>query len=345
MERRGTKLHNDAIHGMFEIPAYMLPAIACRIVQRLGRVAQCGNLRLVWVSATHTRLAHSIGTAHLADQYALRLGFRPRLREAFGLAALLHDVGHGPFSHVFEGAIKGTPSADLFVDHDVWRHVLVNNNPELREALGEERKDEVRAIWNDDPGLAPQLWPGEVHVAHALIAGVAGVDRLDYLLRDSQQTSPQHRIDRTAIQAIMLTTTVNFDAGTVTYEPKGEHYVGMLLDARRYMFREVYLHPRAVAADTAMAVAFREGVEERARALIHPERFRLLTDGWIEQQADTDQRIADALDNRAPRLVPAIDPETADVRHMCPGIRASDLVHITNRWDNQPDVHLAYRYE
>lgn len=340
------KTVNDAIHGMIEIPRFLHAAMATRLFQRLHRVAQCGNLRLAWPSAAHTRFAHSVGTAHLADEYSRRLAFRPRLRRAFGLAALLHDVGHGPFSHVFEMAIEGTATAELFGDHDAWRFRLIVEDAELREALGDLGGD-VAAVWADEPKMAAGLTDGEVRVAHALLAGVAGVDRLDYLLRDSYHTSPQHRIDRTAIQAIMLHTVADLDGGTVRYTPKGEHYVNLLLEARLYMFSEVYLHPRVVSADRALAAGFRHGgIEARARELLAAGQFERLTDGWIEQQATEapGNLIRDALANRAEQLAPcAADDPREVLRLTCEGVRPADNRHVVNRFPRIPDIAMHYK--
>lgn len=339
------KTVNDAVHGMVEIPLYMCDAVATRLFQRLGRISQCGNLRLVWPSAAHTRYAHSIGAAHLAEEYSKRFEFRNRLREAFGLAALLHDVGHGPFSHAFEKAVEGTAAASAYRDHDVWRFKLILHNKELNASLGDCVAD-VAAIWRGCPSPGCNLSAQEVRVAHALLAGVAGVDRLDYLLRDSYHTSPQHRIDRTAVQAIVLNTSVDFKRGLVEYTPKGAHYVQLLLEARKYMFAEVYLHPRVVSADRALALGFEKGVGRLVQPLITPDAFEQLTDGWVEQQGygaeSGAELIRDALCNRAEQLRRCDADDDPVVRVTVQGVREEDLTNIVNRWDLGDKV-LCYK--
>ena len=370
----GPPLVSDCIHGMVLVPDYARKAVAHPLVKRLGRIKQLGTLYHAWPSATHSRLEHSIGTMHLAEQYSQLLGFRPALRRTFGLASLLHDIGHGPFSHVFERAIKGTPSAATFQDHDHWRICLLSDSITLAQALhpdphisvgdalceAKPTARDITAIWTDKPSEAACLTPTEVHIAHALLAGVAGVDRLDYLLRDSYHTNPQHRIDRTAVQAIMHHTTINLIAGTVTYTPKGQHCVRLLLDARSYMHREVYSHHRAVAADLAIIDAFKWGLETRSRHLLSVIGFERLTDSWVEQQAFDDDYLRHelcpplsmpptlnpllrAIRGTAPRLTPC-DPDdpaaiTTVVIH---GTTPEDLQHITNRWDI-PDCTIAFR--
>lgn len=370
----GPQLVSDCVHGMVLVPDYARKTVADPLVKRLGRIKQLGTLYHAWPSATHSRLEHSIGVMHLAEQYSQLLGFRSALRRTFGLASLLHDIGHGPFSHVFERAIKGTPSAATFQDHDHWRIRLLSDSVTLTQALHPDphisvsealkapntTTRDIIAIWSDKPSEAARLTSAEVHIAHALLAGVAGVDRLDYLLRDSYHTNPQHRIDRTAVQAIMHHTTVNYIAGTVTYTAKGQHYVRLLLDARSYMHREVYSHHRAVAADLAIIDAFRWGLETRTRDLLNVFGFERLTDSWVEQQAFDDDYLSyqlcppssmppalnpllRAIRGTAPRLTPC-DPDdpaaiTTVVIH---GTTPEDLQHITNRWDI-PDYTIAFR--
>jgi uncharacterized protein len=360
---------------MMPIPGYARDVITHPLFKRLGRIKQCGTLHHAWPAATHTRLEHSLGTMHLAEEYSRYLGFRPAFRRTFGLASLLHDIGHGPFSHVFEKAIKDTPSGEIFRDHDRWRVRLVCDNTTLTAAIAEKNIDvfptfqqtneavgDILAIWNDNPGQAMFLTPEEIHIGHALLAGVAGVDRMDYLLRDSYHTNPQHRIDRTAVQAIMHHTTIDLDAGTVTYTPKGEHYVQLLLEARAYMHREVYTHHRAIEADLAITRAFQWGLEAVARPCVNVLDFEQLTDGWVEQQAfDTrylditlpgvtaagilkEDSLLDAIRGTTKPLIPC-DPDDPDAVFTATsdGLSPCDLSHITNRWPNNPSTTSALK--
>ncbi len=374
MARPSRRLISDCIHGMMPIPQYAEEVIKHPLFKRLGRIRQLGTLHHAWPAATHTRLEHSLGTMHLAEEQSQILGLRPAFRRAFGLASLLHDIGHGPFSHVFEKAIAGTPSADIFRNHDAWRIRLLRENATLTQAIADTdlgtfpTADEthaavgdILAIWNDNPDQAPILTPQEVHIGYALLAGVAGVDRMDYLLRDSYHTNPQHRITRTAVQAIMHHTTVDLIAGTVTYTPKGEHYVGLLLEARAYMHREVYTHHRAIESDLAIATAFQSGLEARSRPLLNVCEFERLTDGWVEDQAFNadyhdltlpdvtterivhDDSLLDAVRGTATRLT-RCPPDDPDALHTITihGTTPADLQHITNRWD-VPDSTVSFR--
>lgn len=368
------QLISDCVHGMIEIPDYAKRVVKHPLFKRLGRIRQLGTLHHAWPAATHSRLEHSLGTMCLAEEYSNLLQFRPALRRAFGLAALLHDIGHGPFSHVFEKAIAGTPSGDRYINHDRWRIRLICDNTTLTRAIAETEIDvfptlrqniiatgDILAIWNDNPSQAHHLQPNEVHIGYALLAGVAGVDRMDYLLRDSYHTNPQQRITRTAVQSIMHHTNVNWITGTVTYTPKGEHYVGLLLEARAYMHREVYAHHRAFEADIAITLAFQSGLEAQSRKITNVYDFERLTDGWVEDQAfDADyydltlsgvtinsimnsDSLLDAIRGTTTRLT-RCDPDDPQAIHAVTinGTTTTDLKHITNHWDI-PDCTVAFR--
>lgn len=359
------KLVNDCLYGMCPIPEYAHKVIQHPLFKRLGRVKQLGTLHHAWPSATHTRLEHSIGTMILAERYSDILGFRSALRRAFGLASLLHDIGHGPFSHVFEQAVKNTPTGEIFRDHDHWRVRLIADNATLTHAIASEEIDvfptfqqcneavgDILAIWNDNPDQAMFLTPQEIHIAHALLAGVAGVDRLDYLLRDSYHTNPQHQISPSTVDAILYNTTVDLSTGTVEYTPDGHRYVQLLLEARAYMHREVYTHHRAIEADLAIAAAFQmPSFDDEIRPLMDVLRFERLTDSWVEQSAYDDRlhRVRHSLQllrairgdtERLERCDPS-DPDAIHTRTIH-GPTPADLAHIKNRWDI-PDCTIAFR--
>lgn len=261
------RLINDCIYGMVRVPAYAERVLAAPLFQRLGRVRQLGSLEAAWPSAVHTRKEHSIGTMHLALEYARHLALDSGAEQAFVLASLLHDIGHGPFSHTFELALP------TFC-HDEFRFELLESAD--LDVIPAPVRAEIAAIWRG--AGTPQA-----RALHGLLAGPAGVDRMDYLVRDSYHTTPQCRLDATCVQAIIAHTTVEGD--TVVYSPKGSKYVCHLLEARDYMYREVYRHRRAVAADALIVSAFREGLGSAAAPLLTPAMFERLDDAWVTTRA------------------------------------------------------------
>lgn len=279
---------NDCVYGIVLIPLYARKVIETPLFQRLGRIRQLGNLSWAWPSATHTRLEHSLGTLHLAETYSTHFEFKNVVREAFGLASLLHDIAHGPYSHAFETAIKKSkphhPICKTFEDHDVYRIRLLLEDDALQKAISKENISSILSIWSGQHDGKSSLSKEEVQVCHALLAGVAGVDRLDYLLRDSYHTTPQRRIDKTCVESIIINTCLDWKRGMISYSFKGLRYVKLLMEERRYMYREVYFHARSVAADIALAEAISHDVD-RVHDML--KDFETFDDGAISQLART----------------------------------------------------------
>src|SRR3954470_5020996 len=140
-------------------------------MQRLRRIKQKGFAWLVYPGAEHSRFGHALGAFHIAQRVTRRLELAPELARQVKIAALLHDVGHGPFSHAWEHVFAGH-------DHERWGARIVGEDRELNSAL--ERLE---------PGLPATLraFGGKgykPHFARKLVSSQLDVDRLDYLLRD-----------------------------------------------------------------------------------------------------------------------------------------------------------------
>src|SRR5689334_9355945 len=140
-------------------------------MQRLRRIKQMGFAWLVYPGAEHSRFGHALGAFHIAQRVTRRLDLDPRVALHVKVAALLHDVGHGPFSHAWEHVFTGN-------DHESWGARIATEDPELRaalEALEPGLPETMRSFW------AKQYQP---HFARKLVSSQLDVDRLDYLLRD-----------------------------------------------------------------------------------------------------------------------------------------------------------------
>ena len=229
------KIINDPIHGFIPVRfPRVLSAIGHPFVQRLRRLSQLGLAQLVYPNATHTRFAHALGTMYLMDTALQtlsgkgRIALRPETHEAALLAALLHDIGHGPFSHSLEGVLLPYP-------HETLTHALLD----LLEAdLGD--LSETRLILK---GQHPEAYLCE------LIEGPLDVDRLDYLVRDSFFTGVQEGIVGT--ERLIYTLTITPD-GHLAIEEKGLASVEKFILARRFMYWQVYLHKTVLAAETLL---------------------------------------------------------------------------------------------
>jgi HD superfamily phosphohydrolase len=257
--------HLDVVHGVVEIPEYAERVLRSPLMRRLGRVKQLGLLQ----GATHTRLEHSIGCMHLALVYCDVLHITdPSMVRSFALAALLHDVGHGPFSHTFENAISNVPSVwSVYGGHDVYRHKLIECDVALREALSADDIVFIGAIWRNDNTRISPLSPMRAATSflHALLAGAAGVDRLDYVLRDLHYTSPQVKVNKMLIQLIMRETVV--DDGAISYTAEGLKWIETFLQMRAHLYKHVYFNADSVSADTQLAKALSDPQESKFIAM------------------------------------------------------------------------------
>lgn len=227
------KIINDPVYGFLTIPTETVyDVIQHPYFQRLRRIRQLGLSELVYPGATHTRFHHALGALNLMIRAVETLknkgvSITDLETEAVYLGILLHDIGHGPFSHTLEHVIvKG-------VSHEIISELMMHRiNREMDGKL-----DLAIQIFKQDYSAKPFL--GQ------LISGQLDMDRLDYLLRDSFYTGVSEGI----VGAERIINMLNVAAGQLVVEAKGIYSVEKFLIARRLMYWQVYLHKTAIAAD------------------------------------------------------------------------------------------------
>ena len=244
MSKSIKKIINDPVHGFIDIPNNLTAELVeHRYFQRLRDVKQLGLTYLVYPGAVHTRFQHTLGAMHLMKQAIDSLrskGHNITIEEEEGTmcAILLHDIGHGPFSHALEFNIaEGVSHEDLSL---LMMHQL---NHELGGKLS----------------LAIQIFKDEYpkHFLHQLISSQLDVDRLDYLRRDSFFTGVVEGaigLDR----IIKMLEVVNDE---LVVEGKGIYSIEKFLIARRLMYWQVYLHKTVIAAEQLLIQAFKRAKE------------------------------------------------------------------------------------
>ena len=236
------KIINDPVFGFLSIPNDLLFDILQHpYVQRLSRIRQLGLSNFVYPGAMHSRFLHSIGAMHLMQEGINSLrnkGVVISDGESTGAMAaiLLHDIGHGPFSHVLEHTlVEGITHEEISLL--MMEQINFDLSPKSEQQLWAQRPlDLAIAIFKDQ-------YPR--HFFHQLISSQLDVDRMDYLCRDSFFSGVQE--GRVASERLLKMLNVVVDRLVVEY--KGIYSVEKFLVARRLMYWQVYLHKTSVAAE------------------------------------------------------------------------------------------------
>lgn len=252
----------DPVHGLvaFERPAekIVLRLLDTREVQRLRRVRMLGVTALAFPGAEHSRFAHAVGATHVMTSFLQRIrgleqelspSERPTLAdEQQGLsAALLHDLGHGPLSHLFEEVFEGAPR------HERWTSALVlDPDSQVHRALRELDPAMPDAVERLVHGKHPKAW-----LAHA-VSGTFDVDRCDYLLRDSYMTGVRYGLyDLPWLLRSLRVARNAKGASTIAVEgSKGLPAVEGFFLARLFMYQQVYFHKASRAAERMIRAVF-----------------------------------------------------------------------------------------
>ena len=239
------KIINDPVYGFITINHPLIFSILAHpYYQRLRRITQMAMGQLVYPGAVHTRFHHSLGAYHLMGNAVNELRSKGTIiteeeEIAVKAAILLHDIGHGPYSHALE-------------------HVVVKGVH--HEVLSLQIMHEMNAAFDGQLTLAIQIFTGAYHkpFLHQLISGQLDVDRMDYLSRDSFFCGVSEGVigyDRILKMLVVVD-------GQLMIEEKGIYSVEKFLVARRQMYWQVYLHKTVLSAEKMLVK-----ILERARSL------------------------------------------------------------------------------
>lgn len=230
-----SKIINDPVFGFIKIPRGLLLDIVCHpLMQRLTRIKQLGMSSVVYPGAQHTRFQHSIGALHLMSEAVTSLIQKgiyifDSEEEAIQAAILLHDIGHGPFSHVLEHTL-----IDGISHEEISLLMMDRINKELGGRLN----------------LAIKIFKDEYpkRFLHQLISSQLDMDRLDYLRRDSFFTG----VNEGNIGSARIIKMLNVVEDNLVVESKGIYSIENYLTSRRLMYWQVYLHKTAVACEKVL---------------------------------------------------------------------------------------------
>jgi uncharacterized protein len=240
------KIINDPVHGFIGISSELIfDLISHPFFQRLRRIRQLGITHFVYPGATHSRFQHAIGAMHLMEMAigvirSKNHDISPPEEEAALIAILLHDIGHGPFSHTLESSIiPHKPHEEMSV-------LLIQ---------------EMNRQFDGRLSLAADIFANRYHkrFLHQLVAGQLDMDRLDYLKRDSFFTG----VTEGVIGSDRIIKMLNVRDDQLVVEAKGIYSIEKFLIARRLMYWQVYFHKTVVAAENLLMM-----VLKRARHLV-----------------------------------------------------------------------------
>lgn len=250
------RIYRDSVHNIIRLRTDSSEgALIARLVdsvefQRLRRVRQLGLAHFAYQAAEHSRFTHSLGAFHLATRILAKLKNRYQIsREdhtAVRVAALLHDIGHGAFSHVLESILDFhhedyTVEAVLSDDTEVGR-LLLEYSPEIRGRVA----DIIRGTFR--PMALAQL-----------VSSQLDVDRMDYLLRDSLMTGVKYGVYD--LEWIIKSIEINETDDQLYVSARGLYAVEDYLQARYYMFRQVYFHRTLRAAEAILHSLLRRALQ------------------------------------------------------------------------------------
>jgi uncharacterized protein len=263
------KTITDTIHGTIRLEPLTLDLLETLELQRLNSIRQLGLTYLVFPGANHSRVEHCLGVGHVAGEMASALGLAEGERKLVQAAGLLHDVGHGPFSHTLEHVL----SRELAVDHmHLTQRIITgdddNVSPDDRHAFRETpRIHEVLRRHDVDPAavaalirgpsergerwIVPRTTKGPPRYLGQIVHSPMDADQLDYLMRDAHYTGATHG----TIDFPRLLQTLRTHRGELALDRKGLPALEGMLVARGLMYSSVYFHKTVRIAEQMLARA------------------------------------------------------------------------------------------
>ncbi len=246
----------DPIHGYIELDDFIQELIATPQMQRLRRVKQLGFSNLVYPGANHTRFEHSLGAMHLASLLTKNLdSIEEDKKIEIRAATLLHDVGHGPFSHVTENVI------DKYTRR---RH------DDVKEVLGKEEIRDILKKYSMSPGDLAKHIKGETSLGQVLSSEI-DVDRMDYLVRDAHYTGVAFGV----VDYNRLINQMNFYEDRLVVNQGGLKAAESLLVSRFWMNTSVYYHHVTRISEAMCSKAVEYMIENQE---LDPFRLRQMDD-------------------------------------------------------------------
>lgn len=270
-----SKTIRDPIHGDIKLEGVFLDLIEAPEIQRLYNIKQLGFAHLVFPGAHHTRLEHSLGTYFMASQAAEKLELDKDEKQTIACAALLHDIGHGPFSHTLESILRETLDADHI---DLTENLIFGNyaifESDEKEIIGSPSVFDILNKYSIDQKEIISIIRGKTHkkpYLSQLLNSTIDVDQLDYLIRDAYYTGVAYGM----IDVERFLQTLTIENNKLAVRKKGVGVVENILMARTLMYSSVYFHKTVRIAELMLSKAI-EMIDEK-----EPFDFFKMTDSEL----------------------------------------------------------------
>jgi len=258
----------DPIHDFIRIHDHELAIIDNPIFQRLRRIRQLSGAHLTYPSAQHTRFEHSLGVLHIASQAGQALKEKGILKqdqiEILRLAGLLHDIGHGPFSHLFEEIIQQKK-----ISHeDFGKNIILKSTiGDTLSKNGFDKKTITKIAFGDS----------KYQYMNEIVSGALSADMMDYLLRDGYFTGAEHaKIDHKR-----LTQSLDVHKKKLALERSALYSFESMMHSRYQMFKAVYFHKTVRAAEVMLLEALRLSDDEFGFTSFNIDEYTKLTDEYV----------------------------------------------------------------
>ena len=259
----------DPIHDFIRVYHSELEIIDSPIFQRLRRIRQLSGAHLTYPGAQHTRFEHSLGVMHIAGQAGHALYEKGILNldeiENLRMAALLHDIGHGPFSHLFEEIIQEKKK----ISHEeLGQNIILKTEiGDLLEKSGYDKKSITKLTSGES----------KLQFMNEIISGALSADIMDYLLRDGYFTGAEHaRIDHKRI-----TQSLDVHQKKLALEKSALYSFESMMHSRYQMFKAVYFHKTVRSGEVMLLEAMRLADDELNFTSLDLRNYLKLTDEFV----------------------------------------------------------------
>ena len=258
----------DPIHQFIRVYDYELPIIDSPLFQRLRRIRQLSGAHLTYPAAQHSRFEHSLGVMHIASQAGFALNEKGFLNsdeiQILRLAGLLHDIGHGPFSHLFEEIMQ-----EKKISHEDYGKKIILNS-EIGDILTKTGFDKK---------LISKIAFGEskFQFLNEIVSGALSADMMDYLLRDGYFTGAEHaKVDHKRI-----TQSLDIHKKKLALERSALYSFESMMHSRYQMFKAVYFHKTVRSAEVMLLEALRLSDDEFGFTSFNLNEYVKLTDEHV----------------------------------------------------------------